>query len=122
MPCGYFWEHIDTCILWPVKPIKFVGKSLGDLREFPVGARSESGYQLDRVPQELDPSDWKPMPTVCGGVREIRLREQSGAFRVIYVAKLADRICVRHCFQNKTQRTAETNPDLVAKRYKQVIA
>jgi phage-related protein len=61
------------------------------------------------------------MPTVGSGVREIRVREQGGAFRVIYVAKLADRVYVLHCFQKRTQQTARADLDLAGKRYKQVV-
>lgn len=115
-------RHIGTCILIGVKPIEFVGNSLDDLREFPVGARRECGYQLDRVQHGFEPSDWKPMPTVGGGVREIRVREQGGTFRLIYVAKLADRIYVLHCFQKRTQKTAKADLDLAAKRYRHVVS
>ena len=114
--------HIETCILLSVKPIEFVGNSLDDLREFPVGARRECGYHLDRVQHGFDPSDWKPMPTVGSGVREIRVREQGGAFRVIYVAKLADGVYVLHCFQKRTQQTARADLDLAGRRYKQIVS
>nr|WP_273682503.1 type II toxin-antitoxin system RelE/ParE family toxin [Halomonas aquamarina] len=40
----------------------------------------------------LEPKDWKPMATVGQGVREIRIRDANGAFRVIYVAKLAEAV------------------------------
>ena len=70
----------------------------------------------------FDPGDWKPMPTVGSGVREIRVREQGGAFRVIYVAKLADRVYVLHCFQKRTQQTARADLELAGIRYRQVIA
>jgi phage-related protein len=87
-----------------------------------VGARRECGYQLDRVQHGFEPSDWKPMPTVGGGVREIRVREQGGTFRLIYVARLADRIYVLHCFQKRTQKTAKADLDLAGKRYMQVVS
>ncbi len=105
-----------------MKLIEFVGSSLDDLRGFPAGARRECGYQLDRVQQGFDPVDWKPMPTVGSGVREVRVREQGGAFRVIYVAKLADRVYVLHCFQKRTQQTARVDLDLAGRRYKQIVA
>lgn len=62
------------------------------------------------------------MPTVGAGVREIRVRDDGGAFRVIYVAKLADRVIVLHCFHKKTQRTAKADLDLAKQRYKQAAA
>ncbi len=57
------------------------------------------------------------MRSVGLGVCEIRVREDSGAFRVIYVAKLADRILVLHCFQKKTQKTSDSDLALATKRY-----
>jgi phage-related protein len=35
----------------PVKPVVFLGNSLKDLRRFPVDARRDAGYQLDRLQQ-----------------------------------------------------------------------
>jgi len=105
-----------------VKPIAFVGSSLDSLREFPVDARRESGYQLDRVQHGMEPGGWKPMSTVGGGVREIRVRGQGGAYRIIYVAKFADRVYVLHCFQKRAQKTAKADLDIAASRYKQILS
>jgi phage-related protein len=37
-----------------------------------------------------DPTDWKSMPTIGAGVREIRIRDLTGAYRVIDVATFVD--------------------------------
>lgn len=58
------------------------------------------------------------MSTVGAGVREIRIRDAGGAFRVLYVAKFAETIYVLHCFQKKTQATSKPDVDLAAKRYR----
>jgi phage-related protein len=100
------------------KGIKFCGAALDELRAFPNLARRDAGYQLDKVQNGRDPSDWKPMTTVGGGVREIRIRDASGAFRVLYVAKFAETVYVLHCFQKKTQATSKIDLDLAAKRYR----
>jgi phage-related protein len=92
-----------------MKPIEFRGSSLDDLRVFPASARREAGHQLDLVEQGLDPDDWKPMNTIGRGVRAIRIRDEAGAFRVIYIARFADAICVLHCFQKKTQTSRMWN-------------
>ena len=76
------------------KPVKFLGSSLDDLRVFPVIARREAGYQIDRVQNGREPEDWKPMNTIGQGVKEIRIRDVAGAFRVIYTAKFADAVYV----------------------------
>ena len=96
-----------------LKSIVFRGNALDDLRDFPEPARQEAGYQLDKVQRGFEPNDWKPMNTVGRGVREIRIRDASGAFRVIYVAKLADAVYVLHCFQKKTEKTSGSFADSV---------
>jgi phage-related protein len=102
------------------KYVWFVGTSLEDLRAFPTTARREAGYQIDQVQHGRDPDDWKPLRTVGRGAREIRIRDESGAFRVIYIAKVEDRVYVLHAFQKKTQKTRKTDLDLAKKRYKEV--
>jgi phage-related protein len=100
------------------KPIEFLGSALDDLRAFPVLSRREAGYQLDQVQRGLEPDDWKPMTIIGQGVREIRIRDAAGAFRIIYVAKFADAIYVLHCFQKKTQKTSKVDLNKAEKRYR----
>lgn len=80
--------------------------------------RREAGYQLDKVQNGLEPDDWKPMTTIGSGVQEIRIRDEAGAFRVIYVAKFVGTVYVLHCFQKKTQKTGKQDLDLASKRYR----
>ena len=103
------------------KEIDFRGDSLDALRAFPVLARKEAGFQLDKVQSGLDPDDWKPMNTIGSGVREIRIQDAAGIFRVIYIAKLADAVYVLHCFQKKTTKTSDMDKDLATKRYKELM-
>lgn len=104
-----------------VKQLKFEGSSLQDLREFPATARREAGYQLDRVQHGIEPDDFKPMADVGSGVMEIRIKDESGIYRVLYVAKFQDAVYVLHCFQKKTQKTAKTDLDLARKRYAELV-
>ena len=100
--------------------LEFLGDSVARLREFPEDVRKEAGVQLHKVQQGIEPSDWKPMPTVGPGVREIRIREESGAFRVLYVANIGDAVFVLHAFQKKTQATPKRDLDLAAARFRQI--
>ncbi|MFA7382522.1 MAG: type II toxin-antitoxin system RelE/ParE family toxin [Desulfurivibrionaceae bacterium] len=61
------------------------------------------------------------MTTIGQGVKEIRIRDEAGAFRVIYLAKLAEAIYVLHCFQKKTQETSQKDIRLARKRYKDLM-
>lgn len=102
-----------------MKKLLFVGSALDDLREFPAGARREAGYQLTQVQNGHDPDDWKPMPAIGSGVKEIRVHHE-GAFRVVYLAKFEDGVYVLHAFQKKTQATAKKDLELARSRFKQI--
>lgn len=103
------------------RTVIFRASTLDDLREFPLAARREVGHQIDQVQMGLNPDDWKPMSTIGQGAREIRIRDDGGAFRVIYVAKFHDAIYVLHCFQKKTQKTSKTDLDLATRRYQDLV-
>ena len=81
----------------------------------------EAGYQLDKVQNGLQPDDAKAMPSVGAGVVEIRLWDEAGTFRVVYIAKLEDAVYVLHCFQKKTQQTAKQDIELARKRLRALI-
>jgi phage-related protein len=58
-----------------MKSVIWMGNSKEGLIAFPEEVRREIGYQLEHVQEGMDPDDWKPMPTVGAGVREIGVRE-----------------------------------------------
>jgi phage-related protein len=114
---------LQACIGFDtVKPISFLGDSREALRDFPDAPRYRAGVELRAIQNGLEPDDWKPMKTVGQGVREIRIRDRSGAFRIIYLATLPDRVLVLHAFQKKTQQTAQRDIDLAARRLKDWMA
>ena len=103
-----------------MRPVRFRGDSLKCLRDFPESARHDAGYQLDKVQRGEQPDDFKPMAVVGKGVQEIRITDQSGAYRVIYVARRADAVYVLHAFQKKTQATPKKDIDTARKRFAQL--
>jgi phage-related protein len=88
------------------KEIRWVGSAYDDLLKFPEEPRRDAGFQLSKVQSGLDPEDWKPFGEVGAGAREIRIRDSSGIFRVMYVAKFEEAIYVLHCFQKKLRQRA----------------
>ncbi len=104
-----------------LKLVKWIGDSREQIRDFPDGPRHEAGYQLERVQVGKDPKDWKPMPSVGIGVNEIRVRDDSGAFRVIYLAKFKEAVYVLHAFQKKARKTAKADIDLARRRFRALI-
>jgi phage-related protein len=102
----------------PLKPLKFLGSSLDDLRAMPTTVRHSLGIELMQVQLGHMPSDFKPIPVVGAGTYEIRVRDATGAFRLIYIARFTDAVYVLHAFQKKTRKTARADLDLAARRYK----
>ncbi|MFZ1102958.1 MAG: type II toxin-antitoxin system RelE/ParE family toxin [Hyphomicrobiaceae bacterium] len=103
-----------------VKPVTLHGDALERLRDFHDEARKEAGHELYQIQKGQDPSDWKAMPTIGAGVREIGIRDATGAYRVIYVTSFADAIHVLHAFEKKTQRTARRDLELATARLRQI--
>ena len=85
-----------------MKGLMFTGTSYRDLLGFTQEARERAGLELRAVQRGEQPADWKPMPEVGAGAREIRIHV-AGAWRVIYVAKFAEAVYVLHCFRKKNQ-------------------
>jgi phage-related protein len=103
-----------------MKQVIWMGSSKEDLRSLPREVRREIGYQLEHVQEGVDPDNWKSLSTVGPGVREIRVRESSGAFRCIYLATQPEGIYILHCFQKKTQKTSQQDLKLAQRRFNSI--
>jgi phage-related protein len=112
--------HIQTDII-TVKSLLFLGDSVERIREFPDAACSETGYQLYNVQRGLQPDNFKPMPSIGKGVEEIRIRDEAGAFRIIYTARFATAVYVLHAFQKKSMATSKQDIELAKTRFKQLL-
>jgi phage-related protein len=102
-----------------VTPLKYVGSSLDDLRDFPAEARRQAGFDLYTVQRGFEPDDWRPLSEVGAGVREIRIHVL-GEWRIVYVAKFIDAVYVLHAFRKKTQKTRLEDIELARQRYHQI--
>lgn len=112
-----------------MKEVKWVGRSIDDLRDFPQAARENLGYQLYEVQNGQTPQGSKSMSDVGRGCRELCVASDDSWFRVFYVASVDEFIWVLHCFQNiwvlhcfqkKTNTTAQTDIAVGKKRYKAI--
>jgi phage-related protein len=104
-----------------MKPLRFLGDSLKCLRDLPAEARQDAGYQLDKVQRGKQPDDFEPMPTIGAGVEEIRIRDETGIYRVIYFARLPEAVFVLHVFQKKSQATSIRDIRLARDRFTQLL-
>jgi len=104
----------------PFKPVVWLDDSRKRVRDFPEAARQRLGFELWEVQQGNEPSDWKPMPSVGPGVREIRVHAD-GEFRVLYIAKFDEAIYVLHAFEKKSRRTPKLDIGLADARYRALV-
>ena len=107
-----------------LKDIRWQGDSRKVAHRFPKGARNALGKELTRIQMGLQPRDGKWLTDIGPRVQEIRIPYNKEAYRVIYVARLADCVYVLHAFHKKATRgiaTAKKELNLASKRYKELV-
>lgn len=77
-------------------------------------ARLENGHTLS-MPLS------RPMPIIGRGVHELRLKDRSGTYRVIYLLAGASKIWLLHAFKKTTQTTSAQDISIAKDRLKKVL-
>jgi phage-related protein len=94
-----------------------------EILDFPDEIRNDLSdllAQLD-VGVKLSMPISRPMPSIGKGVHELRLKDSSGIFRIIYVFVGQSNIWLLHGFKKTTQQTPKQSIDLAKKRLKEVL-
>jgi phage-related protein len=102
-----------------MKKVVFIGASRRRIKEFPEIACDLAGYQIWLVQQDKDPDDWKPMPSIGQGVKEIRIH-QPHEHRVIYIAHSDEAVYILHAFEKKTQKTSKQDVNIARIAYAKI--
>ena len=63
----------------------------------------------------------RPMPSIGKGVHELRLKDSSGVYRIIYVLVNQNNIWIIHGFKKTTEQTTKQDIELAKKRLKEVL-
>lgn len=101
-----------------MKRVRFLGDSKNVISAFPKPVRRKIGFQIERLQSGRDPHDWKPMSAVGSGVREIRVRDATGAYRI---ASLPSAVYILHAFDKKTRATPKHDIDTAASRFRELL-
>jgi phage-related protein len=101
------------------KPVRWIGRSLEAVRDFPQKARRQAGAELRAIQDGEQPTDFRPMPDIGPGAMEIRIRRPH-EHRVIYVARYEEAIYVLHAFEKKTRRTPQRDIKIARANYAEV--
>lgn len=98
----------------PLKELVFCAGTVKEFLAFPKSIIKEAGYQLDQVQREID--NWKSFDTVGPGVCQMSIDGEKSWYRVMYIAKFPEAVYVLHCFQKKSNQTAEGDIEIARKR------
>lgn len=103
-----------------LKPIRWIGSSLRDLKSFPAEVRSDVGYALYAAQNgDTDPSA-KPMKGFGGAsVMEIVAPFFGDTWRAVYTVRFQDVVYVLHAFQKKSKSgiaTPQKDIELIRQR------
>ena len=106
-----------------VKPAIFHAAVRETLREFPKAVRKSIGKAIWELQQgaRLGMPLSKRMPSVAPGVEELRVKDESGAFRAFYIARSSHGILVFHVFEKRSQKTPDSEIRLGRKRLKEML-
>jgi phage-related protein len=100
-----------------MKDALFLGDALKRLQGLPEAAKKDLGHALLDVQLGEAPADWKPLPGMPAGVKELRVKNDAGAFRAIYIVKPAA-VLLLNVFQKKSQAAPKPELDLAKARLK----
>ncbi|MEQ1723229.1 MAG: type II toxin-antitoxin system RelE/ParE family toxin [Pseudobdellovibrio sp.] len=94
-----------------------------ELKDFPVEVKEDLADALALLDEGVGLSLplSRPMPSIGGGVHELRFRDRSGIYRVIYYIRKQADILLIHAFQKKSQQTPKENINLAKQRLKGVV-
>ena len=98
------------------------GDSLDVIRCFPSPVRQDLGAELRRLQEGDRPLHSRPMPSIGIRVYELKEQDERAWYRVIYLAKIRNRIYILHCFEKKSAKTGKNDLAIAKARLKQVLA
>jgi phage-related protein len=98
------------------------GDSLDVLRRFPSPVKQDFGAELRRLQEGDRPLHSRSMPSIGARVYELKEQDERAWYRVIYLAKIRNRIYILHCFEKKSAKTGKNDMATAKARLKQVLA
>ncbi len=94
-----------------------------ELKEFPEEVRGDLADALSRLDAGLSLSMplSRPMPSIAPGAHELRFRDRSGIYRVVYWIRRQNEAWLVHAFKKKTQQTPKLNIEVAKQRIKRIL-
>ncbi len=102
-----------------VRPLRWIGSSLKDCREFPQEVRERLGFSLFLAQMGLHPQGAKSLQGLGGGMVELIEDFDGDTYRAIYTVRLEAAVYVLHSFKKKSKsgiKTPQKDVDLIRAR------
>jgi phage-related protein len=94
-----------------------MGDSRQVLRDWPEEIRASVGQSLRLLQQGLPGAlDIRPMQSIGKSVFELKDADERAWYRVIYLARIEDRIYILDCFTKSSRKTARNDLDTAKTR------
>ena len=93
-----------------------------EIREFPEEVRGDIADALARLDagQALSMPLSRAMPSIGPGVHELRMKDRTGSYRVVYAIVTAGSLYAIHGFKKTTRTTPKRNIEIARNRLKEV--
>lgn len=104
-----------------VRPLRWVGSSRDDLKEFPDDVRDHIGFALYQAQIGLKHRNAKPLTGLGSGVLEVVSDFDTNTYRAVYAVRFREAVYVLHAFQKKSRKgiaTPKADIELVKRRLK----
>ncbi len=94
-----------------------------ELKDFPTAVKEDLADALALLDEGVNLSMplSRPMPSIGSGVHELRFKDRSGIYRVVYFIRKQSDIFLIHAFQKKSLQTPKENIELAKQRLKGVL-
>jgi phage-related protein len=91
------------------KEVIWIGSSREDLRGFPDSVKDEVGHVLTEAQWGRDHPSVKVLSGFGGAsVREVKVGDRSGTYRIVFTVQFTEAICVLDSFQKKSKTGSKT--------------
>jgi len=103
----------------PARPLRWIGSSRKDYREFPAQVQDRFGFGLFLAQTGQHPPSAKPMKGFGSGVVELSDDHDGDTYRAVYAVRFKTAIYVLHAFKKKSKRgiaTPQAEVELVRRR------
>ena len=106
-----------------LRPVVFHVRAREEIRALPRDVRLKLGSALFALQRgfSLGLPVSRPMPVVMSGVEELRLRGESGQYRVLCYRKARIGILVVRAFHKKTPETPRSDVELARRRLTEML-